>query len=155
MTKTTKPMKDKLELKHLAPYLPYKLKVKEHQFGHIMTVDVSPDKENTIGLYNVIDRASPVLRPLSDLTKEIEHNGDKFVPIIELGFDKSWTDYEFTSKELLCTKEVWNKEKTDFIMDSFELPYLHWQLLFKWHFDVFNLINAGLAINCNDINKKK
>lgn len=59
----------KLELKHLAPYLPYGLKV-----SSIHTLNA----ENGIGNINHIVRAvnkgkkqyRPILRPLSDLTKE-------------------------------------------------------------------------------------
>jgi hypothetical protein len=31
------------------------------------------------------------------------------------------------------------------------LTYENWQLLFKWHFDVFGLIEKGLAIDINTL----
>jgi len=90
---------DKLELKHLAPYLPYGLN--GHCSGHV----IDPYGKNTtivtllIGISGEwIDTCDkeigqcswlfpdfyPILHPLSDLTKEIEHNGERFVPLIEL-----------------------------------------------------------------------
>lgn len=87
---------DKLELKHIAPYLPYELnaygssdiwkilfcsnhKIAMSNGRHTLTRDI--DDFNTE--YDLI------LRPLSDLAKEIEVNGEKFIPIVEL-----WEKYE-------------------------------------------------------------
>jgi len=78
----------KLELKHLAGYLPYGLKVfRENKSVPSDTFVIKgATKENVFlsenGLVVVdIDRIKPILRPLSDLTKEIEVNGEKFVPL--------------------------------------------------------------------------
>lgn len=69
----------KLELKHLAPYLPYGLKLVylDGSIRDLIYLDLQ--SLSRIGIY-----CKPILRPLSDLTKEIEVNGEKFVPIIEL-----------------------------------------------------------------------
>lgn len=66
----------KLELKHLAAYLPYELKmyyetllgVKRHWILRCGTISEA-----------IVYQNKPILRPLSDLTKEIEVNGEKFV----------------------------------------------------------------------------
>lgn len=65
-----------LTLEHLAPYLPYKLKLLyvDRSIRELLYLDVS----------GIIPVFKPILRPLSDLTKEIEHNGERFVPIVEL-----------------------------------------------------------------------
>jgi len=123
----------KLELKHLASYLPYALECRdladETDFQlDVLNIDgVLSDAIylNTIKLY---------LRPLSDLTKEIEVNGEKFVPkdIIE----------ELHSSEcirwILCN-------------DIYECKYHVIEKLFEWHFDIYGLIENNLAINKNTI----
>lgn len=76
-----------LELKHLAPYLPYGLRVKTEDgmfkvIGWVDDIGICLDT-----MYygaNAISTYKPILRPLSDLTKEIEHIGERFVPIKEL-----------------------------------------------------------------------
>jgi hypothetical protein len=71
-------MKDQLTLEHLAPYLPYGLKIL-NGWGDIKKLNYSYlDDENN----GFINHVKPILRPLSDLTEEIEHNGVKFVPIV-------------------------------------------------------------------------
>ncbi|NIV12884.1 MAG: hypothetical protein GWN62_16865 [Aliifodinibius sp.] len=81
----------------------------------------------------------PILRPLSDLTKEIEHNGERFIPIKNIG--KTSTFYGDTP---ICNIEkdyrlwaVWEFEK-----------------LLEWHFDIFGLIEKGLAIDINTTSKQ-
>ena len=82
----------KLELKHLASYLPYGLNIKDVKHGsvfealHFITTphqDFSLFKGNLDQLIN--DKyLKPVLFPLSSLTKEITVNGETFVPIKKL-----------------------------------------------------------------------
>lgn len=71
-----------------------------------------------------------ILRPLSDLTKEIEHNGEKFVPTKALS--------------------MWDLEGITAI-DIPHIPVNLYELLLKWHFDVFDLIGQGLAIDINTL----
>lgn len=83
-----------------------------------------------------------LLRPLSDLTKEIEHNGNKFVPIDILGED-------FGEIELNRTNE-----NRSFYVDfesykRFDDFYMIYNKLFEWHFDVFGLIETSQAVNIN------
>jgi hypothetical protein len=75
----------KLELKHLAAYLPYKVKflwkgIYSVNFLSVRVIKRLEDKGDDFHYKDI----KPILRPLSDLTKEIEHNGEKFVPILEL-----------------------------------------------------------------------
>ena len=137
----------KLELKHLAPYLPYKLKGKlENEdyypttIGELYRLETSADSDNIpyciVDVYEgeIVD-FKPILRPLSDLTKEIEVNGDKFIPHIKLGGRPNLKDYdiEYLSKNI----------------DN--MSYGLVSKLIEWHFDVFGLIEKGLAIDINTL----
>ena len=124
----------KLEIKHLAPYLPFNIKVQWVR---------EDDKELiiqylTISDYNFLIRrkyAKPILRPLSDLTKSIEVNGERFVPAYKMithGFhNQFWYETEIFDYRYLYAMDL--------------------EKLFEWHFDVFGLIEKGLAISYNDL----
>jgi hypothetical protein len=145
----------KLEIKHLAPYLPYGLKVQHTtfvEFGktieRIQTLECLSDECATFpsGMDYYFDdenecEIKPLLRPLSDLTKEIEHNGERFVPIEKL-------------KEMYGMTILMSNNKSNEPVAPLKLePYIIIQQLFEWHFDVFGLINSGLAIDLNTIQK--
>lgn len=69
-----------LTIKHLGRRLAYGLKVLDG-WGDIRTMKYTHlDDENNGFIVGV----KPILRNLSDLTKEIEHKGEKFVPIVKL-----------------------------------------------------------------------
>lgn len=69
----------------------------------------------------------PLLRPMSDLTKEITHEGERFVPTLAL--DK-----------LNC-----------FPVSDTEKALRYYDKLNEWMFDYRNLIYAGLAIDVNTL----
>jgi hypothetical protein len=149
----------KLELKHLAPYLPYGLKILRISRGAFRhSEDVSEiikwsknDIDILFGKRHHIRSVKPILRPLSDLTKEIKIN-DK----VTLLFAK---DYFLVSA----------KEEEGFILNGIipgywevninmlksgdygHLDYWVIEKLFEWHFDVLGLIEKGLAIDINTI----
>ena len=83
-------MKEELELKHLAGYLPYELKIKTGKNvirTCVLELKLPEDARYEITASMILNgsvRHLPILRPLSDLTKEIEVNGEKFVSIVEL-----------------------------------------------------------------------
>lgn len=140
----------KLELKQIAPYLPYELKIFWHK-DSLPVWDVmnmyNIDKVIAIaGKYEDEDRWKPILRPLSELTKEIEINGVKFIPVNEILriFNKSLnhlsTDYQLKALRKF-EQEVITKE----------LPYSYISMLIEWHFDIFGLIEKGLAIDINTL----
>lgn len=138
---------EKLTIEHLAPYLPYGLKI---EILNYKCDYVGIQFSEITGFYMIgealhvtykggstgksIDDFKPFLRPLSDLTKEIDHNGAKFTPI----------DYN-----------AFKHSKDDII--EYQNGFLHYkaikfgiiQRLFEWHFDVFSLIDKGLAIDIN------
>lgn len=139
-------MKTKPELKHLAPYLPYGLKIGFEGGEHthdLVGLQIGKEGVMLISPFYDFGRAStqdcrPILRPLSDLTKEIEHNGERFVPLDEM--------------HTIHYPEVHFGD--DDFQDQEDIKYCPWwvmQHLFEWHFDVFGLIDAGLAIDINTL----
>ncbi len=126
-----------MELKHLAAYLPYNVKVTSNiDKGFYLTTSIF---DTSIYQYRSWEKLKLLLHPLSDLTKEIEVNGEKFVPIDKL----TEGCHEHNAKEKLIY---------DIIHFPELLPYFKVQLLLKWHFDVFDLIEKGEAIDRNTLN---
>jgi len=128
----------KLELKHLAGYLPYRLK------GNFEVSEVVPSvkfelRKKELRADNIdffLSYAKPILRPLSDLTKEIEVDCEKFVPCVELN-------------KIHPTKATYF-EMQEGIIDSIKVDCLtSWvqNKLLEWHFDIYGLIETGLAID--------
>ena len=113
----------KLELKHLAPYLPYGLQFLKYNQIHLLSKLDYTDNELWLVNYGFLGINSnitkPILRPLSDLTEDL--------------LCISWIEH--IRDNGLCT----------------ECPYEVWKVLFKNHFDVFGLIEKGLAIDINTI----
>ena len=128
----------KLELKHLAPYLPYGLKMELLNFPigrHFRTLEL--DCGHDFNLYLQNNWVRPILRPLSDLTKEIEVNGEKFVPTLEYSY--------------LRFEEISNYEGGENAMNFIQVREQN--ILLKLHFDIFGLIPQGLAIDINTLEK--
>lgn len=123
-----------MNLKELAGYLPYGVMSRDRS-NSIYRLDLSLD---TIHLFlNGVFK--PILRSISDLTKEIEVNGKKFVPIEVI---RGYTDLNhFTYIDRFIYDE-----------ETFELlPYWVCELLFKWNFDINGLIEKGEAIDMNTL----
>jgi len=137
-----------LEAKHLVPYLPYELKFgsgnqKYYEFV-LSGIDFYTRTDIQIRtrgnrIYKISDiRVKPLLRPLSDLTKEIEVNGEKFVPVKKIHEKgEKWHSEPIVSHHI---KKVYLTKGYDHI------PHWMFQDLIKWHFDVFGLIDQGLAL---------
>ena len=156
----------KLELKHLAPYLPYKLQLRycNDDLIYELTSLSKPYKTNNklflTGEYKPVGASykkirsfinsddnefKPILRNLSDLTKKIEVNGKKFVPMDEFwqmfggGYNES--AQETFIEDFLC--EI----KLNVMNQSFGVI----QKLHEWHFDTQNLIENNLAVDINTL----
>jgi len=129
----------KLELKHLAPYLPYGLKgMSKNETVFLLSTYQNMGcfiENRTIDTF-LNDGYKPILRPLSDLTKEIKHNGEKFVPYIKANWSKRECDMYILGQKNINQAPYWFTEK-----------------LLEWHFDIFGLIEAGLAIDINTLEK--
>jgi len=151
----------KLELKHLAPYLPYALKINAYatylgkENTLLDTYDLRYQNRHLgVPIVDFFDKYGwgdgnidletlkfkPILRPLSDLTNEIEHRGERFVP----------TEWFNTNMKLNRGWWIWETV----IKDNERLlrvDYRIVQQLFEWHIDAFGLIDADLAIDINTL----
>ncbi len=129
-----------LTIKELAPYLPYGLQIMNEQGTGVQTLN--NQSISHIILYNRIHKIKPILRPL-DLTKEIEHNGKRFVPVRyfedNLGFCKEYHSYIFRLKNIEYFKINY-------------LPLIIIQKILEWHFDIFGLLDKNLAVDINTVN---
>lgn len=131
-------MKLELTIKELAPYLPYGLKINAELSDinyNIMTMCDKGGLSNIL-ISDVIDDyecLKPILRPLSDLTKE-----------------------DFNYIHTLLRVHIGKNKRDKLIKDSYgilDLPYFIVEQLIENHFDVFGLIEKGLAIDINKLNQ--
>lgn len=161
-----------MKLEHLAPYLPYGLKLYGASDIWVMRslgieeVCISNGRHTqTLSYDDCFTNYSPILRPLSDLTKEIEHNGEKFVPMKKLktggtNNDSVYTVEDWNGTNYVCcdseNHELRFSEKTGFDRRyNYETRQIYaydlFQKLLEWHFDVFGLIEKGEAIDINKL----
>lgn len=153
----------KLEIKHLAPYQPYDLKFyipnDEHELIQEMTglskcdgIQTDYTTEDSTGCRGNLwsfdgERnykhygVKPILRPLSDLAKEIDFNGNKVTPIKELLKANCFNVESMSEDDIMKYREA-------LLLD---LSYAHAQILLSMHFDLFGLISQGLAIDINTL----
>ena len=78
-----------------------------------------------------------ILHPLSDLTKEIDHNGEKFVPIIILRWSENIIG--------------WSKKNINLAIENIRFDDAI--KLIEWHFDLFGGIDSGDAIDVNSLHE--
>ena len=117
----------KLELKHLAPYLPYDLKATENGKNTGLVVGLY-NKHNLIEVEyefgnkrSEIDLFKPVLKPIEDFENEVESSFD-FI-----------------------------KNPKSGVNSQIFYPYDFAEYCFKNHYDVFGLIEKGLAVDINTL----
>ena len=117
----------KLELKHLAPYLPYKLLIDSAQFEDTRVMGGMNNSSEEVCIDAVFRmQYKPFLRPLSELIELDVDNKPKYFPSI------------------VCINLI------DCSMIE-ETPYSEIIYLLSNHFDIFGLIEKGLAIDINEI----
>lgn len=156
----------KMELKYLKNYLGTGLKGKyklsdvinlsNNQKDEIRDIKLIGDNVNFFLLH-----AKPLLLPLSALTEQME---DGSVPIYKLlNADKGDFEWKFVKGKLPFQDrfEIWTYPESFYeegdipsqLIESIHInsilsqPYHRIEKLFEWHFDVFKLIDAGLAID--------
>jgi hypothetical protein len=132
--------------KELKNYLPFYLgceiswETKDGNTGGTCELNIFRLEE----FYDEEIKIKPILRPLSQLFLEIEHNGNKFIPdeqlcgrLKEMGYSVAYHNdfFSFRSKS--------------FVPRGFS--FSEYQQLLEWHFDIFGLIEAGLAVNAGGI----
>ena len=144
---------EKLKLEHLVPYLLYGIQVTDGKYYYKMTIGISPKEISLRLLINNQNRYSPVLRPLSDMFSDDEMN---------LKTDQYWIIEELYKVSDDCLAEYeWIDHMIDFggsgkisEIDFMQCPYRLFQYLLSKHFDVFRLIDSGLAIDINALNQE-
>lgn len=168
-----------LELKDICGYLPYGLKYQWTNMKSVrlisMTDEVDYSSQHSLSTaweWMMHRQARPILRPMSDLTKEITHRGEKFVPLVELAkialrdaiAKRYYNDVDFVIKNDYVEIHGHYKfrythrgsfEMCRTISDFDELTCLHQCEIFdklnEWMFDYRGLISAGLAIDVNTL----
>lgn len=135
-----------LELKDICGYLPYGLKYQWTNMKSVrlisMTDEVDYSSQHSLSTaweWMVHRQARPILRPMSDLTKEITHKGEKFVPFEVLNNRGHFIEFDATG--LLYTVAGCIDSDWPMVFDKFH----------EWMFDYRGLISAGLAIDVNTL----
>lgn len=162
-------MERELTLTDIAGYLPYKLRLYLTRCGRISTANIW----NLQGA--ILTHFKPVLRPMSDLYKEITHKGETFVPIVELAKLAGLSKFEVVEEECDHTFSVgisqyicddyeaydfkWSADRCSFVLTEEDSNnaleeygnYRLFDLLHQLKFDYRGLIDAGLAISVHDL----
>lgn len=91
------------------------------------------------------DKLKPILHPLTDLIKEIEYNGEVFIPINKL----------YHLDMLRCDISLFEFINLDTVADHiYSNKFLEFTLILaKWHFDIAKLIDKGEAIDVNTLDE--
>jgi hypothetical protein len=139
-----------LEVKHLAPYLPYGLKLqyvvreKVENTGIMKSIYHNDDETHPTkisiewGDGEHIWMFKPILRPLSDLNKDIEINGENHQMWLLIPNCKHYNGTIIINGN-------------GYKFDITELKYSLIQTMLKFHFDIFGLIEKGLAVDINTL----
>ena len=138
----------KLELKHLAPYLPYSVKI-EHptlMYGKRKISELDSIKEFHIEiqhrLYVEISQCKLILKPISDLSILVKEEFEKYD-----GLRSGKANEEIIN--LFC-----EENGVDELIENIDLkslPYECVDFMFRNHYDFFGLIKLGLAIDINTL----
>ena len=81
-----------------------------------------------------------IVHPLSDLTKLIIHNGEKFVPIELLSGGRGFIEFKYSF--------VYNDS-----ISIYEVNFWIIEKLIEWHFDIAGLIEKEDAIDVNALSE--
>ena len=125
----------KLELKHLSPYLPYGLKVYEGEIG---------DYNNRIRLMNLGEGRSNHWVGVKAILKSHEPKGFSYYRPILRPLSEFYLNpfHDYPNREMFYA-DIKNKT----------ISVIIWEDLLKGHFDVFGLIEKGLAVDINTLEK--
>jgi len=141
----------KLELKHLAPYLPYGLNgiIQDTIYDGWRSTGSKIELTSVyLSIFQNPKYVKPILRPLSDLAETIIYSNQNFTPLSFLfnsyKLENGWDYSNVNNFELWVLESNGNASDESMTLNG----YLY---LFEWHFDVFGLIEKGLAIDINTI----
>ena len=161
---------NELELKHLAPYLPYGLSFSVNLND---VRDNFPNELRTLKLAEIsidlaLKKGKPILRPLYSMTKKEAYDLlCLIVGIEDIGFEQSDLDYislnykydmleiegEFPFDDYVCGTEYTINISNDGIAcfdtgsNGVYISHSAYNYLFSKHFDIFGLIDEGFAID--------
>lgn len=163
---------EKLELKHLAGYLPYGL---IWDYVGLELLEMNGISKETVwtdkGVYNWTKHPdfptalTPILRPLRLLTEEIIHEGEKIVPMVELSkiIGLQLDGYSFDNVESHCEVYTWGdcfgydlKDRFFYYIQYDDINYVKnqdklWQKMYELKFDINDLIGSGLALDSTTV----
>lgn len=133
-----------LEIKHLAPYLPYHLKVISDQLVHNKSYEMvlsnrSSSFSNGLTMTNILEfKAKPVLKPFAQIRDIVD-------AII----------YRFNKENIKQVEKIEFNNLCGFVLFGLEsddgcevgMPYWAYEMVFEGHYDVFGLIPEKLAVD--------
>lgn len=161
---------DNLTIEHLACYLPYGLKCHVVDRGESKVAELSALYiDGSCSFSDIVESSqgftsvTPLLRSLDQLTQEIEHNGERFVPIVALakigmpegdfGDIDPETIHEPSSTVASIRGYIFGYFAHTFYIksgrsDAFTARHQLqlFQKLYSWHFDVHGLLDKRLAL---------
>ena len=135
-----------LEFKDIYRYLPFNLEGIHHINNDVMTIHLFTEEisQNSISLLGFFNECTPILYP-HDLTKEIEYNGEKFLPTV--WFRDNYYLFGIQKDDMLqlISMYLYVFNRNDSAPDWFTSK------LYEWKIDVNGLITQGLAIDKNTL----
>lgn len=151
----------KLEIKHLAPYLPYELKC-FYKLSNIEELESFVDPKNlpykgyigelsleSMASIHIFEEVKPILKPLSSLpSHEIVEWIDDLDPIILEGYN-----YVNNGNEISVytpTRKFFIAWENQLVPKCYTFIY---QKLIENHYDIYGLIDAGLAVDYYEVMK--
>jgi hypothetical protein len=136
-----------ITLQEISGYLPYKLKMKSRTFSRRNPDILELTMQNLPYLLHV--NRLPILRPLSDLTKEIEVDGEVFIPLEKI-FGANYSNWDKKTQSIpACVGHTYACSEGR--VSPIHLPYWVVVNFYKLHFDIFGLIERGDAIDINSL----
>lgn len=139
-----------LKIKHLMPYLAYKLKFldlkcePDDNISIMEALDVNGAISDNCGNIDIkLNEIKPILSPISDLEKLIKTEFDKLDEL-------RMSNYTSEIIDLFCYENTGTDENISEI-NLEKLPYECVEYMFKYHYDFFGLIEKGLAIDKNTL----
>jgi len=130
---------ENIKFTEIVGYLPHNLKFEadfwNNKFGSYEKINSVLSFENYKMVLEDYENVKFNVKPLSFLLKEIEHNGERFVPIDWLGFKY----YPSLLKEEVLRLL---KDKGRNWLYSSHVLVLH---LYEWHFDIHGFNDRGLV----------
>lgn len=133
----------KLELKHLTPYLPYRVEIYQPNVDgrNTFTLDVEGLRIMEVQGFEYF---KPILRPMSSLTKELYYELSGKSESYSFGFWYGKHNGDNDKREYIYHSGYTSRQY--FLCDGYgQFSYKMMDFFFKNHFDVFGLIPAGLA----------